>query len=91
MELRFINESGRLRLSGFGVVSEREEGIESAIAEIMKRKGRMHLNKDCIFTKGEVEVLLRIFAKGHTEEASYNYNGELMRGGTFGVLAICVL
>ena len=52
VEFRFINESGRLRVSGFGVVSEREEGIESAIAEIMKRKGRMHLNKDCIFTKG---------------------------------------
>lgn len=35
----------------------------------MKRKGRRHSNKDRIFTKGEVEVLERIFAQGHKTEA----------------------
>ena len=52
MEFRFIDESGRLRLSGFGVVREREEGIESAIAGVTKRNGSRHLNKDCIFYEG---------------------------------------
>ena len=57
MEFRFINESGRLRVAGLGVVREREEGRESAIAGVMKRKGRRHSNEDRIFTKGEVEIL----------------------------------
>ena len=57
VEFRFVNKSGGLKVAGFGVISEREEGIESAIAGPMKRKGRRHLNKDCIFTKGEVEIL----------------------------------
>ena len=55
VEFSFIDESGRLRLSGLGVVSERKEGIESAIAGVPKSKGSRHLNKDCIFAKGEVE------------------------------------
>lgn len=57
VEFRFIIESGGRKVAGSGVISERGEGIESAIAGVMKRKGRRHLNKDCIFTKAEVEVL----------------------------------
>ena len=58
VEFGFIDESGGRKVAGSGVISEREDGIESATVGSVKRKGRRrHLNKDCIVTKGEVEVL----------------------------------
>lgn len=55
VEFKFINEGGGIKVAGSGVISERGEGIESAIAGVMRREGRRHLNKDCIFKMGEVE------------------------------------
>ena len=67
----FIIESGRLRVAGLGVVSKREEGRESAIAGVMKRKGRRQSSKDRISTNVEVEFLEKILAQGHKTEAGY--------------------
>lgn len=51
VEFGAVNESATLRLSEYGAVSESDEGRGSVDVKVMKRKGKIRMDEDRIWTR----------------------------------------